>query len=87
MDRPSFLWNRMGNAYCIWFLSPQSFSIPDRRNTHFAILLLQSMGFAIFPLVFGYGLEVNSGAGLFETLPLAFGQMPAKSIGALFSFY
>lgn len=35
-------------------------------------------GLAIFPIVFAYGLEVASGPGLiFETLPIAFGQMPA----------
>ncbi len=35
-------------------------------------------GFAIFPLVFGFGLEPQSGPGLiFQTLPLAFGHMPA----------
>ena len=34
-------------------------------------------GIAIFPLVFAYGLEPDSGAGLiFVTLPIAFGQMP-----------
>nr|VFJ50558.1 MAG: neurotransmitter:Na+ symporter, NSS family [Candidatus Kentron sp. FM]VFJ63505.1 MAG: neurotransmitter:Na+ symporter, NSS family [Candidatus Kentron sp. FM]VFK15077.1 MAG: neurotransmitter:Na+ symporter, NSS family [Candidatus Kentron sp. FM] len=33
-------------------------------------------GLAIFPLVFAHGLEPNAGPGLiFETLPLAFGQM------------
>ena len=43
-------------------------------------------GFAIFPLVFEYGLTPTSGAGLaFETLPLAFGQMPGGAFfGALF---
>ncbi len=34
-------------------------------------------GIAIFPLVFAYGMEPDSGAGLiFVTLPIAFGQMP-----------
>lgn len=34
-------------------------------------------GMAIFPLVFAYGLEPESGPGLiFVTLPIAFGQMP-----------
>lgn len=41
-----------------------------------AIALLA--GLAIYPLVFGGGLEAGSGPGLmFETLPLAFGNMPA----------
>jgi NSS family neurotransmitter:Na+ symporter len=41
-------------------------------------------GLAIFPAVFAFGLEPGSGPGLlFETLPLAFAQMP---LGALFGF-
>jgi NSS family neurotransmitter:Na+ symporter len=43
-------------------------------------------GMAIFPVVFANGLEAGAGPGLiFETLPLAFGQMPMGSVfGALF---
>jgi NSS family neurotransmitter:Na+ symporter len=43
-------------------------------------------GLAIFPLVFQYGLDAGSGAGLiFQTLPLAFGQMPGGQIfGSIF---
>ncbi|WP_353570830.1 sodium-dependent transporter [Candidatus Albibeggiatoa sp. nov. BB20] len=43
-------------------------------------------GLVIFPLVFSNGLEVAGGAGLaFQTLPIAFGQMPYGSIfGTLF---
>lgn len=43
-------------------------------------------GLAIFPLVFANGLEAGAGPGLiFQTLPLAFGQMPFGSVfGALF---
>ncbi len=38
-------------------------------------------GIAIFPLVFSYGLQPNSGPGLiFVTLPIAFGQMPYGQI-------
>jgi len=42
--------------------------------------------FAIFPLVFTYGLNPGEGAGLmFTTLPIAFGQMPAGAyVGAAF---
>ncbi|MBP6012081.1 MAG: sodium-dependent transporter [Alphaproteobacteria bacterium] len=42
--------------------------------------------FAIFPLVFAYGLNPGEGAGLmFTTLPIAFGQMPAGAyVGAAF---
>ncbi|MFV1997971.1 MAG: sodium-dependent transporter [Acidiferrobacterales bacterium] len=43
-------------------------------------------GMAIFPIVFAYGLEPGSGPGLiFETLPIAFGQMWGGSFfGVLF---
>ena len=42
--------------------------------------------FAIFPLVFAYGLNPGEGAGLmFTTLPIAFGQMPGGAfVGAAF---
>ena len=43
-------------------------------------------GFVIFPLVFAFGFAPSEGAGLvFQTLPLAFGQMPGGLFfGALF---
>ena len=43
-------------------------------------------GLAIFPLVFGNGLEPGAGPGLiFVTLPIAFGQMPlGQVVGGLF---
>ncbi len=43
-------------------------------------------GLAIFPIVFSQGLEAGAGPGLiFQTLPLAFGQMPGGAIiGVLF---
>ncbi len=43
-------------------------------------------GLAIFPIVFAQGLEAGAGPGLiFQTLPLAFGQMPGGAIiGTLF---
>ncbi|MBD3658371.1 sodium-dependent transporter [Marinobacter sp.] len=43
-------------------------------------------GLAIFPVVFANGLEAGAGPGLiFQTLPLAFGQMPLGSLfGTLF---
>ena len=61
---------------------PRSAVILIFADTFVALLA----GFAIFPLVFGYGLPPTSGAGLaFETLPLAFGQMPGGAFfGALF---
>lgn len=43
-------------------------------------------GFAIFPIVFAFGLSASAGTGLFfQTMPVAFGQMPGGSIiGGLF---
>ena len=43
-------------------------------------------GLAIFPVVFEYGLQPNAGPGLiFQTLPIAFGQMPGGAFfGTLF---
>ncbi len=44
-------------------------------------------GLAIFPIVFSNGLEPGAGPGLiFETLPIAFGQMPAGSLFGLLFF-
>ena len=41
----------------------------------------------IFPIVFAYGLEPGSGPGLiFETLPIAFGQMPGGRVFASLFF-
>lgn len=67
---------------------PKSISIPGSAAT---IVLADTgvallAGFAIFPLVFAFGLEPSSGPGLiFQTLPLAFGQMPGGQIfGAIF---
>ncbi len=67
---------------------PQRVSIP--RSSVIIILadtgVAMMAGFVIFPLVFGYGFEPSEGAGLvFQTLPLAFGQMPGGLFfGALF---
>ncbi|RXZ66540.1 sodium-dependent transporter [Pelagerythrobacter rhizovicinus] len=45
-------------------------------------------GLTIFPFVFLYGLEVTSGPGLvFETLPVAFGAMPAGELVGLAFFF
>jgi NSS family neurotransmitter:Na+ symporter len=43
-------------------------------------------GFAMFPIVFGFGLQPDAGGGLmFETLPVAFAQMPGGGVvGAAF---
>lgn len=67
---------------------PKDISI---KNSAFTIVLADTgvallAGFAIFPLVFAFGLEPSSGSGLiFKTLPMAFGQMPGGQVfGAVF---
>lgn len=78
----------MGSLIVFGAYLPDDYSIPGSAT---AIIFLDTgvavlAGFAIFPLVFQYGLEPGSGAGLiFQTLPLAFGQMPGGQIfGAIF---
>ena len=64
-------------------------SIP--RNAFIVVgadtLVAMLAGFAIFPLVFANSLEPGSGAGLvFETLPIAFGDLPGGRIFATVFF-
>lgn len=61
---------------------PKSAGIIAIADTAVALLA----GFAIFPIVFAYGLEPGEGPGLiFATLPIAFGQMPGGIVfGTLF---
>ncbi|GHF13011.1 sodium-dependent transporter [Kordiimonas sediminis] len=61
---------------------PQNAFIVVGADTLVALLA----GFAIFPLVFAYGLNPGQGTGLvFETLPLAFGALPGGQIfGSIF---
>lgn len=67
---------------------PQNVSIPRAVSiialSDTAVALLA--GLALFPIVFAFGLDPNSGSGLaFVTLPVAFGQMTGGTIvGALF---
>ncbi|RME64703.1 MAG: sodium-dependent transporter [Alphaproteobacteria bacterium] len=67
---------------------PENVSLPRSAlviaSADTAVSLLA--GLAIFPLVFRYGLDIGSGPGLiFETLPIAFGQMPGGLVvGTLF---
>ena len=67
---------------------PDDYSIPGSATVIIladtAVALLA--GFAIFPLVFAFGLPPTSGTGLiFQTLPLAFGQMPGgQLVGGIF---
>ena len=78
----------MGALYVFGAYMPKDFSIP--RSATIVILMDTGVavlaGFAIFPLVFKYGLDPGAGAGLvFETLPLAFGQMPGGQLfGSIF---
>ena len=78
----------MGSLIVFGSYMPKDFSIP--RSSTYVILLDTGVavlaGFAIFPLVFAYGLNPGGGPGLiFETLPLAFGQMPGGQLfGAIF---
>jgi NSS family neurotransmitter:Na+ symporter len=78
----------MGSLVVFGAYMPKDFSIV-RSST--AVILLDTgvavvAGLAIFPLVFQYNLDAGSGAGLiFQTLPLAFGQMPGGQIfGSIF---
>ncbi|EED35501.1 sodium:neurotransmitter symporter [Luminiphilus syltensis NOR5-1B] len=44
-------------------------------------------GFVVFPMVFHFGLDMSSGAGLiFQTLPVAFAQMPGGHVFSVFFF-
>ncbi len=78
----------MGSLIVFGSYMPKDFSIP--RSATIVIFLDTGVallaGFAIFPLVFAYNLDPSSGTGLiFETLPLAFGQMPGGRIfGSIF---
>lgn len=78
----------MGSLIVFGAYLPKDFSIP---RSSAAVILTDTgvavlAGFAIFPLVFQYGLNPGAGPGLiFETLPLAFGQMPGGQLfGSIF---
>jgi NSS family neurotransmitter:Na+ symporter len=78
----------MGSLIVFGSYMPKEFSIPRSAT---AVIFLDTgvallAGFAIFPLVFKYGLNPGGGPGLiFETLPLAFGQMPGgQFFGSIF---
>ncbi|GAB4141352.1 MAG: sodium-dependent transporter [Sphingomonadales bacterium] len=67
---------------------PENVSLPRSAlviaSADTAVALLA--GLAIFPIVFHYGLDLAAGPGLiFETLPIAFGQMPGgRFVGTAF---
>jgi len=78
----------MGSLIVFGAYMPKDFSIA-RSST--AVIFMDTgvavlAGFAIFPLVFQYGLNPGGGPGLiFQTLPLAFGQMPGGQLfGSIF---
>ncbi len=78
----------MGGLIVFGAYMPKDFSIP---RSSVAIIFMDTgvaviAGFAIFPLVFQYGLNPGGGPGLiFQTLPLAFGQMPGgQFFGSIF---
>jgi len=78
----------MGGMMTYGAYLPKSFSITQGAgivvlaDTGVALLA----GFVVFPMVFFYGLDVAGGAGLiFQTLPVAFSQMPGGHLfGILF---
>jgi len=75
----------MGGMMTYGSYLPRSFSIPGAAViVVFADTLVALLaGFVVFPAVFHHGLDIGSGAGLiFQTLPVAFAQMPG---GHLFS--
>ena len=80
----------VGGGYLMTYSAylPDNVSLPWASVSIGVIDLIIALlaGLAIFPIVFAFGLDVSSGAGLmFETLPVAFGNMSGGVfIGALF---
>lgn len=78
----------MGGMMTYGSYLPKSFSIA--RGTLMVVfadtVVALLAGLVVFPVVFHYGLDIASGAGLiFETLPVAFAQMPGGHVfGVLF---
>src|SRR6056300_1099533 len=79
----------MGGMMTYGSYLPRSFSIPRgaavvvMADTLVALLA----GFVVFPAVFHYGLDMASGPGLiFQTLPVAFAQMPGGGVFAILFF-
>lgn len=80
----------VGGGYLMTYSAylPDEVSLPEAAIyiAVFDLLIALLAGLAIFPIVFAFGLDVSSGPGLmFETLPIAFGNMTAGIfIGSLF---
>jgi len=79
----------MGGMMTYGAYLPRDFSVARGAATivlaDTAIALLA--GFVVFPAVFHFGLDMASGPGLiFQTLPVAFAQMPGGSLFAILFF-
>jgi len=79
----------MGGMMTYGAYLPRDFSVARGAGTivmaDTAIALLA--GFVVFPAVFHFGLDMASGPGLiFQTLPVAFAQMPGGSLFAILFF-
>ncbi len=79
----------MGGMMTYGSYLPANFSI---TRGAMVIVLADTMvallaGFVVFPMVFNYGLDIAGGAGLiFQTLPVAFAQMPGGHVFAVLFF-
>ena len=79
----------MGGMMTYGAYLPKDFSIARGAST---IVLADTFiallaGFVVFPAVFHFGLDMASGPGLiFQTLPVAFSQMPGGAVFALLFF-
>ena len=79
----------MGGMMTYGAYLPSDFSIARGAGT---IVLADTLiallaGFVVFPAVFHFGLDMTSGPGLiFQTLPVAFSQMPGGSVFAILFF-
>jgi len=79
----------MGGMMTYGSYLPKDFSITRAATVVvFADTLVAMLaGFVVFPAVFHYGLDIASGAGLiFQTLPVAFAQMPGGHLFAVLFF-
>ena len=79
----------MGGMMTYGSYLPRSFSVTAAAAVVvFADTLVALLaGFVVFPAVFNYGLDIGSGAGLiFQTLPVAFAQMPGGHVFAVLFF-
>lgn len=79
----------MGGMMTYGSYLPNDFSITRAATTVVLADTLVALlaGFVVFPAVFHFGLDIASGAGLiFQTLPVAFAQMPGGHVFAVLFF-